>query len=135
MEKLNYLSYSKVAKESAWTQETLWTFIDEAHLPNVAQCRLVVYNGEHGVFAKLYLSIKVNNEIHNITDEPEDSKYTGIRLAFEAYRKVDMVPDMEYIINPVDVLLCTKKNIDNGDVRMFASLAFSYKGKGQSVSQ
>lgn len=105
---------------SEWQEAGIFTLSD-AELKTVVNCSITAYNGEYGVFIKLYMDIKVKGKIlHLMGDEDTNGKKRrGVKLDATSAKRYEYLIDEDdptLEIDPEKVILMNLENTDNGRI-------------------
>lgn len=114
---------------SEWQEAGIFT-LNDAELKSVVSCSITAYNGEYGVFIKLYMDIKVKGKIlHLMGDEDTDGKRRkGVKLDVTSTKKYEYLIDEEdddeddskhahtLEIDPERVILMNLENTNDGRI-------------------
>lgn len=103
---------------SEWQEAGIFTLSD-AELKTVVSCSITAYNGEYGVFIKLYMDIKVKGKIlHLMGDEDTNGKKRrGVKLDATSAKRYEYLIDEDdptLEIDPEKVILMNLENTDDG---------------------
>lgn len=105
---------------SEWQEAGIFTLSD-AELKTVVNCSITAYNGEYGVFIKLYMDIKVKGKIlHLMGDEDNNGKKRrGVKLDVTSAKRYEYLIDEDdptLDIDPEKVILMNLENTDDGRI-------------------
>lgn len=105
---------------SEWQEAGIFTLSD-AELKSVVSCSITAYNGEYGVFIKLYMDIKVKGKIlHLMGDEDANGKKRrGVKLDATSGKRYEYLIDEDdhtLEIDPEKVILMNLENTDDGRI-------------------
>lgn len=105
---------------SEWQEAGIFTLSD-AELKTVVSCSITAYNGEYGVFIKLYMDIKVRGKIlHLMGDEDTNGKKRrGVKLDATSAKRYEYLIDEDdptLEIDPEKVILMNLENTDDGRI-------------------
>ncbi len=105
---------------SEWQEAGIFT-LSNAELKKVVNCSITAYNGEYGVFIKLYMDIKVRGKIlHLMGDEDNNGKKRrGVKLDATSAKRYEYLVDEDdptLDIDPEKVILMNLENTDDGRI-------------------
>ena len=105
---------------SEWQESGMFTLSD-AELKTVVSCSITAYNGEYGVFIKLYMDIKVRGKIlHLMGDEDNNGKkHRGVKLDATSTKRYEYLineDDHTLDVDPEKVILMNLENTDDGSI-------------------
>jgi len=105
---------------SEWQEAGIFT-LNDAELKSVVSCSITAYNGEYGVFIKLYMDIKVRGKIlHLMGDEDTNGKKRrGVKLDATSAKRYEYLIDEDdptLEVDPEKVILMNLENTDDGRI-------------------
>lgn len=105
---------------SDW-QEVGICVLNATELKSVISCSITMYNGDYGVFGKLYLDVKIKGKtLHLMGDEDTDGKrHRGVKLDITSIKRFEYLVDEanhSMDIEPERVILMALENTDDGRV-------------------
>jgi hypothetical protein len=105
---------------SEWQEAGIFT-LNDAELKSVVSCSITAYNGEYGVFIKLYMDIKVRGKIlHLMGDEDANGKKRrGVKLDATSAKRYEYLIDEDdptLEVDPEKVILMNLENTDDGRI-------------------
>lgn len=105
---------------SEW-QETGVFMLDDDELKAVVSCSVTAYNGQYGVFIKLYMDIKLKGKILHLMGDEDDNgkKHRGVKLDATSAKRYEYLineddPTLE--IDPEKVILMNLENSEDGRI-------------------
>lgn len=99
-------------EETGWVMEGKPVKFSKEELKAVVECTVKAYEGQHGVFTKLYVRVEVNGKTLSLKG---DNGRTGLKLDKTSDKNLGLEPNEERDIDPENIRFKILRNVETGE--------------------